>query len=293
MFLKVASEEILQFKSEEQWRLTQGRWIRKGEHFVSLPYFLFKLCTALYVLAFYGWSLWYRQTGWYEYSWKYFIYYTHWSYFCFVLWVLTDFVMVASRYRSQSKGGQVRKSREDNPAGHQFLWLVTNLSHALALTVSIAYFAVEFPHSELFNPEKRPEELSGWKVYLEMFCNFNYHLVQAVLVILDTLISSKPKRLLQCWPAFAFTAIYVTFNATYVLSGGTDPEDNPYIYNGLKWNENVLTALITGAGKVLLSVISHAFLWTLALSRDAAWEACYLDSKDTSESTKYVMANVY
>ena len=67
-----------------------------------------------------------------------------------------------------------------------------------------------------------------------------------MLVILDTLISSKPKRLLQCWPAFAFTAIYVTFNATYVLSGGTDPEDNPYIYNGLKWNENVLVALITG-----------------------------------------------
>ena len=67
-----------------------------------------------------------------------------------------------------------------------------------------------------------------------------------MLVILDTLISSKPKRLLQCWPAFAFTTIYVTFNATYVLSGGTDPEDNPYIYNGLKWNENVLIALITG-----------------------------------------------
>ena len=63
-------------------------------------------------------------------------------------------------------------------SGHQFLWLMTNLSHALALTVTIAYFAVEFPHSELFNPEKRPEELSGWKVYLEMFCNFNYHLVQ-------------------------------------------------------------------------------------------------------------------
>ena len=71
-------------------------------------------------------------------------------------------------------------------------------------------------------------------------------LFQAVLVILDTLVSSKPKRLLQCWPAFAFTTIYVTFNATYVLSGGTDPEGNPYIYNGLKWNENVLTALITG-----------------------------------------------
>ena len=67
-----------------------------------------------------------------------------------------------------------------------------------------------------------------------------------MLVILDTVISSKPKRLLQCWPAFAFTTIYVSFNATYVLSGGTDPEDNPYIYNGLKWNENVLTALITG-----------------------------------------------
>ena len=44
MFLKVASEEILQFKSEEQWRLTQGRWIRKGTYskplghiFILLP----------------------------------------------------------------------------------------------------------------------------------------------------------------------------------------------------------------------------------------------------------------
>ena len=36
MFLKVASEEILQFKSDEQWRLTQGRWIRKGAYSKAL-----------------------------------------------------------------------------------------------------------------------------------------------------------------------------------------------------------------------------------------------------------------
>ena len=48
MFLKVASEEILQFKSEEQWRLTQGRWIHKGKYSKALGPHIFQKSQVTY-----------------------------------------------------------------------------------------------------------------------------------------------------------------------------------------------------------------------------------------------------
>ena len=180
-----------------------------GSNFVSLPYFIFKASMAIYAIGFFGWSLWYGQSR-LSNGWKHALYLTHWGYFCFVIWATVDFVIVADRYRSQANAGHVKWFTKipKNPlgksnvllsitqcpykllipnirfylsqfiqtsifVGYQYLWFMTNLAHPVALSISIGYFSIEFPHSNLF------EQLDQGIVDVTLiFYNFNLHLVK-------------------------------------------------------------------------------------------------------------------
>ena len=160
---------------------------------------------AIYAIGFFGWSLWYGQSR-LSNGWKHALYLTHWGYFCFVIWATVDFVIVADRYRSQANAGHVKWFTKipKNPlgkrnvllinnsmsiqsthskqvlfisisifVGYQYLWFMTNLAHPVALSISIGYFSIEFPHSNLF------EQLDQGIVDVTLiFYNFNLHLVQ-------------------------------------------------------------------------------------------------------------------
>ena len=64
---------------------------------------MFKTLMAGYMAATLAWSLAYRQLGAYSYGWKFFLYYTHWSYTVLVVWALLDFALVVRRHNSETK----------------------------------------------------------------------------------------------------------------------------------------------------------------------------------------------
>ena len=98
-----------------------------GSNFVSLPYFIFKASMAIYVIGFFGWSLWYGQSR-LSNGWKHALYLTHWGYLCFVIWATVDFVIVADRYRSQADAGHVKWFTKipKNPLGKRNVLLINN-----------------------------------------------------------------------------------------------------------------------------------------------------------------------
>ena len=58
---------------------------------------------------------------------------------------------------------------------------------------------------------------------------------QGVLSIVDTFVSSSPRRMAHMWAPVVFGLVYLIFNVAYTLSGGTDPVGHPYIYPITDW----------------------------------------------------------
>jgi len=275
MFHKIPVKETFLFKCEEPWHLTQNRWIAKGEN-VTLSYLMFKTCMTLYLVSTFAWSLVFRHLGWYVYGAKFWVYLTHWSYTTLVAWSVLDFAMVLQRFSSQLATPNKETPNDQlwwNSADHwrnRLLWFLTNLSHALAISVTVSYYTFEYPGSGLQLVQY--SDLKSWELVNELFCTHNLHFIQSLWVLADTAFSSKPRRLFQFWPGLLFGIVYFTFQGLYIICGGTDPENQTWIYGAVKWKQNPGKSVGIAAASCLLTVMSHVLLWVLVKARDALWE---------------------
>merc|ERR1719295_1083133 len=151
--------------------------------------------------------------------------------------------MVFKRFKSQIFPRHLRDTEaadwwnQNDHWSNRCLWVLTNLSHAIALSVTISYYTFEYPGSGL--QLSQYSDLKSWELAEELFCTHNFHLVQTLWVLADTLVSSKPKRFFQFWPGFLFGIIYFTFQGLYILYGGTNPDNKTWIYGGIKWKQNL------------------------------------------------------
>ena len=136
---------------QERWRKTAPKvklaWMDlhidtfSGSNFVSLPYFIFKASMAIYVIGFFGWSLWYGLSR-LSNGWKHALYLTHWGYFCLVIWALVDFDMVADRFRSQANTNHVKwfTKISKNPLGESSLQLLSVTQYPIKLIIQYRFY---------------------------------------------------------------------------------------------------------------------------------------------------------
>ena len=91
-----------------------------------------------------------------------------------------------------------------------------------------------------------------------------------MIALLDTVVSSAPKRLVHLWAPMLFGITYLTFNVIYTVSGGTDPNGGP-IYPITDWlnHPGISSGFVLAV--VVLVVTVHCGIWGLAKGRDALW----------------------
>jgi len=280
--VKVPTKEKLWFKHWAPQKFTQGRWISHGEDYVSVWYLVYKTVLTCYLLGFYVYNhIYYRQKWGNEDWWKYWIYLTHWGYEVFIWHRILDFGMVVARFASENyykdefqkpreNSNSVEEGGGDNPAfrkpflhetnhfWNQLLWFMTTTSYTLALNITVAYWTL------LYSPTHP-------RTTLENFVNVNEHLIQGLVALLDTFVSASPRRLVHVWAPMVLSGAYVTFNAIYITTGGTNEYGEDYIYSILKWNESPGKSVLFVLGAVVGGLLTHLVFWALAKGRDKIW----------------------
>lgn len=264
-------QEKFGFKHWAPQKHTQGRWIKEGRGYVSLEYFAYKLFVVSYLVGYYTWNhVSNRKNNQnspsqiYASPSKYWIYLTDWGYEIFVWRMILDFLMVCSRIVSVQRWPNYEGQylHETNHFGNQFLWFMTTLSYTIAVVITLAFWTCLVPL----------DDLSKWTP-LSWFTNINVHLIQGVLSIVDTFVSSSPRRMAHMWAPVIFGLVYLIFNVAYTLSGGTDPVGNPFIYPITDWlnKPGFSSGMIFVV--VIMCVLVHSGFWALVQGRDRLWKS--------------------
>lgn len=128
---------------------------------------------------------------------------------------------------------------------HIVIWIGHTLSSVISIPIIVFYWILV-----------AGDQITGWAV------NMNIHLIVAIPNIIDGLISGIPWRLYHAFVSMLFIVVYLIFSLVYDLLGGTDEEGNPYIYSGIDYSENPITAI--GFMVVLLVLVIpfvHFLFW--------------------------------
>lgn len=72
--------------------------------------------------------------------------------------------------------------------------------------------------------------------------NLNTHLINGIVSITVLWVSRTPVRLLHVVYLVGFGAVYSVFTGIYYAAGGTNAQDEPYIYEVLDYDDNPGTA---------------------------------------------------
>ncbi|XP_060073932.1 protein rolling stone-like [Ylistrum balloti] len=184
-----------------------------------VPYAIYRTIVAFYfsIMVFYtafGGNL----------GWKIFIMLTYWSFyiltFCQILRAVNVWHYIALKKEKKDINAELK-----NAPRIKLQWLLHIISAGSAQIVTILFWTIAY-------------DGSGYT-----FINLNSHGVNAVFVLIDTLVTRTPTRLLQCIYTSAFGCIYSLFTFVYFLAGGTSHHGNPYIYKPLNYGEKPGTAL--------------------------------------------------
>jgi hypothetical protein len=101
------------------------------------------------------------------------------------------------------------------------------------------------------------------------------HGIPAVLYIGDILLNDLPcKATRKTYLAnIAITALYIAFNAIYILAEGKNEDEEPYIYKALSWKSAPGIALAISGGAILgISLVSKALSWITEKIQDLIYE---------------------
>lgn len=139
---------------------------------------------------------------------------------------------------------------------HKLLWLLFIISATGGLWVTAGYWSV----------------LVGDDVVDAN--NITKHLLNSVFMVIDTLLSCIPIRLVHWLYAFLYFVVYIGFSLIYWAAGGTNNKGEPFIYKALDYND--FSPKIGGLLVVFLFIvlpILHLILFGLTKLRD------YLDRR--------------
>ena len=117
--------------------------------------------------------------------------------------------------------------------------------------------------------------------------------MQGIVAILDTFVSSSPKRLAHVWAPLLFGVTYLVFNVIYTVSGGTDREGHPWIYPITDWLGNPGISCLFVLAVVVMVFVVHFGLWAVAKGRDKVWNITKAGERNGAEKKLAHMSTTY
>lgn len=184
---------------------------------------------------------------------KFFIYLTNWGYLFFNLYLLVSAISVTLQFiihylyntenlsrsdlyqRRVSLHGKYQVIRILLGADYTYevvwyqkvQWLLIGIGLELAIAVSILYWTVVYSSSHRLSGE-----------------NFNVHLVNGIVALFDICFSGIIIRLLHVVYPFLLGATYVIFSGIYYAAGGTNAQNEKYIYSAIDYGDKLGQALL-------------------------------------------------
>ena len=118
------------------------------------------------------------------------------------------------------------KQKDELPVQYKVFWFIYTIAANVGLMLTIGYWTVIY---------------QGQAVDIR---NISKHVLNSVLMLVDTLVSGVPVRMFHTVYAMAFSALYIVFSVIYWTAGGTNIKGNPYIYKALDWNNISITITV-------------------------------------------------
>jgi hypothetical protein len=229
----------------------------------------------------YRWFIALYYTGWFIYGTtvaielhgpKFLIFVTHWSMIVLVLYLLTFAISVTIHYiwknfikkvdakpltltdlkdppiRCCSCSGNTRCNFI--PFQFQFAWVLFTISSELAIPVVVLYWS--FFDGNVYS----------WPA------NLHEHLLNVLPGLIDLFVTRIPIRLYHFLHLMMFAFIYVAFGGVYIASGGTNSNNESYIYPIVNYSDNLPVAIVVNSVMVfVVPVLLHLVYWGLYLLR--------------------------
>lgn len=135
-------------------------------------------------------------------------------------------------------------------------WAVFNISITISIMITALYWLL------LYSTEVR-DEMDERAFWLDV----STHGITSCLAVAELLLSRTPVRFLHVYQPLSMGLWYAVFSGIYHVTGGTDVNGNPFIYEILDWSQSKRSSIIVAASMVGL-IIVYAFIWGIALCRD-------------------------
>lgn len=199
---------------------------------------------------------------------KYFIFLTNWAFLAFnahLVWsaIVTsidffrEFVCCRQQYIDLGETRSLAYERDlEAPAGccgrhynriswyHMIQWAVFMIGVELAVAITLLYWPLLYDSRFA---------ISG--------VNFNTHGSQGIIAVLELLISGVPIRFYHFYYNQIFASVYAVFTGVYYAAGGTNTNNDPYIYRILDYGSTpgFSTGLVLAVILVFLPIVHFAF----------------------------------
>ncbi|XP_052795883.1 protein rolling stone-like [Mya arenaria] len=205
-----------------------------------VPYAIYRTIVALYFFLMVWYTAIYGTIGT-----KMVIMLTYWS---FYILVACQIVRAANcwHYIGLKRRGEDVHARLRNKRRIKVQWLLHNLSSDAAPLVSVLFWTIAYDGSGV------------------TLINCTTHGINAIFVVVDTLISRTPMRMLHLYQCASLGVVYAGFSYVYHLCGGTNHKGEPYIYKPLDYANNFRTAVSTLlVSIVLVAPLIHCWIFFL------------------------------
>lgn len=186
---------------------------------------------------------------------KYFmLYMTNWGIWTLAIDTTIQAINVILHFKRISEEGD--PTYPSMPPLIRVSWVLSNITGSLHLFITLAYWITVYPY-------RSDEHLNEIGV--------NTHIMPCFYILIDTLTTATPRRLLHAYQPSLFLTTYVLFNLTYFLCGGVDYLGRPALYPVLDWTRPGSTVGIISAVLLLVIPVLHAILCGLYAARIKAW----------------------
>lgn len=184
-----------------------------------VPYAIYRTIVAVYFFI----MVFYTALGG-NLGWKIFIMLTYWSFYVLSFSEILRAANVWHYIALKREKSDVHAELRNSPR-IKLQWFLHNITSCSAQIVTLLFWTIAY-------------DGAGYTLI-----NLNSHGINAAFILIDTLVTRMPVRLLHCIYTCAYGFTYCLFTYLYFLAGGTSHLGYPYIYKPLNYGEKPATAL--------------------------------------------------
>lgn len=200
---------------------------------------------------------------------KWFIFLTDWAYFSLTVSTLVDAAVVLHVFVQRK---DIRKGEALSlPWYMRANWCIFNISNVVSVSTSVAYWALVYDGNQPMTA-----------------VNIETHVINSVYVILNVSVTGVPTRVLHLWFSVLFGVTYSLFTVFYHLAGGTNHNENPYVYPAIDWRKPGTAILYCAIVCFVLVPVVHLVLFvihTLKVLICEKLDCCRSDKERQSDPT--------